>query len=104
MSFKHLFPFLLAVVFLGTEPPDGCQSQEGVPCGDQTCEPGQYCSILYPGVYGAEPMYTCEVPPEACEGDQLNCDCLVASGACVDEMYGACGDSDLGPTCSFFAP
>ncbi len=104
MSLKPVFPLLLAVVFLGSDPSDGCQPPEGVQCGDQTCEPGQYCRITYPGVYGADTIYTCEDPPEACQDGNLTCDCLVDEGVCVEDMAGVCSDGDAGPTCSFYAP
>jgi hypothetical protein len=62
-------------------------------CGDQTCVPGQYCSITYPGIPDAPITYACGDVPADCAGTTDLCACLANGGVCASACtYDANGD------------
>ncbi len=103
MTLRTIVSVPAVLLLLGVAQPDSCNEPSGVPCGDQTCNTGEYCEVVYPGVPGGETTYACVLAPDSCQGDQLTCDCLVETDTCP-EMVAWCEDDGAGPVCSFAMP
>jgi len=82
---------------------DACAGDFG--CGDelQCSLAGQYCEVFFPGVKGADIMYTCREIPKACAASP-DCQCLEDNDV-FPALAGSCmGSAAVGLTVDIFAP
>ena len=91
--------------------PTSSEPTEGLECGEQTCDVGEYCTLTYPGSTGDDLSATCSVLPENCEGAG-DCACIGADTYMADMRDrgeytiadAMCFDNASGATLELFMP